>query len=104
LGCNTSPELTELGVDAIRKISLCFLPASIGVIMTALFQSVGKGIRSLLMSVLRQLVLILPVAFVLSKISIDVMWFAFPIAEIFCTILALIFFFDLKKKDFSKLN
>ncbi|MBE6737143.1 MAG: MATE family efflux transporter [Ruminococcaceae bacterium] len=101
---NTSPELTELGVDAIRKISLCFLPASIGVIMTALFQSVGKGIRSLLMSVLRQLVLILPVAFVLSKISIDVMWFAFPIAEIFCTILALIFFFDLKKKDFSKLN
>ena len=101
---NASAELSLMGVSAIRKISLCFLPASIGVIMTALFQSVGKGIRSLLMSVLRQLVLILPVAFILSKISIDVMWFAFPIAELACTALALIFFFDLKKKDFSKLG
>lgn len=101
---NTSPELTELGVAAIRKLSLCFLPASVGVIMTALFQSVGKGVRSLLMSVLRQLVLILPVAFALSRISIDAMWYAFPIAEIGCTILALLFFADLRKKDFSKLQ
>ena len=101
---NASPELSDVGVAAIRKLSLCFIPASIGVIMTALFQSVGKGVRSLLMSVLRQLVLILPIAFLLSKISIDVMWFAFPIAEIGCTIVALLFFKDLKKKDFSKLG
>lgn len=101
---NTSDELTSMGVSAMRKLSLCFLPASVGVIMTALFQSVGKGVRSLLMSVLRQLVLILPIAFALSKISIDAMWFAFPIAELFCTLLALIFFFDLNKKDFSKLG
>lgn len=101
---NTSPALTEIGVHAIRKISLCFMPASVGVIMTALFQSVGKGVRSLLMSVLRQLVLILPIAFALSKISIDAMWFAFPIAEVGCTIVALLFFADLRKKEFSKLN
>lgn len=101
---NASEELTSMGVSAMRKLSLCFLPASIGVIMTALFQSVGKGIRSLLMSVLRQLVLILPIAFALSKISIDTMWFAFPIAELACTVLALIFFFDLKKKDFARLG
>lgn len=101
---NVSDELSEMGITAMRRISLCFIPASVGVIMTALFQSVGKGMRSLLMSVLRQLVLILPIAYVLSKISIDAMWFAFPLAEIFCTILALIFFFDLNKKDFSKLS
>lgn len=101
---NTSPELTDMGVSAIRKISLCFLPASIGVIMTALFQSVGKGIKSLLMSLLRQLILILPIAFALSRISIDIMWFAFPIAELGCTALALIFFNDINKKDFSKLG
>ncbi len=100
---NVSKELTEMGATAMRRLSLCFIPASVGVIMTALFQSVGKGIRSLLMSVLRQLVLILPIAFVLSKISIDAMWFAFPLAELGCTILALIFFADLNKKDFSKL-
>ncbi len=101
---NVSDELTAMGATAMRRLSLCFIPASVGVIMTALFQSVGKGIRSLLMSVLRQLVLILPIAFVLSKVSINAMWFAFPIAEIFCTILALIFFMDLNKKDFSKLS
>lgn len=101
---NASYELSVMAVSAMKKISLCYLPASIGVVMTALFQSVGKGFRSLLMSVLRQLVLILPIAFVLSKISIDAMWFAFPIAELGCTILALIFFFNLNKKDFKKLN
>lgn len=101
---NVSEELTAMGATAMRRLSLCFIPASIGVIMTALFQSVGKGIRSLLMSVLRQLVLILPIAYALSKISIDVMWFAFPLAEICCSILALIFFIDLNKRDFSKLS
>lgn len=101
---NVSEELTVMGITAMKRLSLCFIPASIGVIMTALFQSVGKGIRSLLMSILRQLVLILPIAFALSKISIDTMWLAFPIAEICCTILALIFYFDLNKKDFSRLS
>lgn len=101
---NASEELTTMGATAMRRLSLCFIPASIGVIMTSLFQSVGKGVRSLLMSVLRQLVLILPIAFILSKISINTMWFAFPIAELGCTILALIFFIDLNKRDFSKLS
>lgn len=101
---NTSDELTIMGVKALRRLSLCYIPASVGVIMTALFQSVGKGIRSLLMSFMRQLILILPIAFLLSRISVDAIWFAFPIAEVCCTILALIFFFDLNKKDFSKLG
>ncbi|MBQ8001648.1 MAG: MATE family efflux transporter [Ruminococcus sp.] len=101
---NASDELKTMGTTAMRRLSLCFIPASVGVIMTALFQSVGKGVRSLLMSVLRQLVLILPIAFILSKISINTMWFAFPLAEICCTILALIFFFELNKREFSKLS
>lgn len=99
----TTDQMINMGIKALRRISLCFLPASIGVIMTALFQSVGKGVKSLLMSVLRQLILILPIAFVLSRISIDTMWFAFPIAELGCTIVALIFFAQLNKKEFSKL-
>lgn len=97
-------EIADIGVTALRRISLCFLPASVGVILTALFQAVGKGIRSLLMSVLRQLILILPIAFFLSRISIDAMWFAFPIAEFGALIVAILFFIDLNKKDFSKLG
>ncbi len=97
-------QILTLGEKALRRISICFLPASVGVIFTALFQAVGKGVRSLLMSVLRQLILIIPIAFALSKISIDTMWFAFPIAEFVAMAVAVIFFIDLYKKDFSKLG
>ncbi|MGN0452756.1 MAG: MATE family efflux transporter [Ruminococcus sp.] len=92
------------GVNALRRISLCFLPASVGVIFTALFQSVGKGVRSLLMSVLRQLILVLPIAFVLSKVSIDAMWYAFPIAELGALVVAVLFFISINKKEFSQLG
>lgn len=97
-------QILSIGNKALRTISICFLPASVGVIFTALFQAVGKGMRSLLMSVLRQLVLIIPLAFVLSKISIDAMWFAFPISEFVSMAVAIILFIDLNKKDFSKLG
>ncbi len=97
-------QIIDIGIPAIRRISLCFLPAAIGIILTSLFQAVGKGIKSLLMSVLRQLVLILPIAYFLSKDSIELMWFAFPIAEIGALIVAILFFIDLNKKDFSKLG
>lgn len=97
-------QILSIGNKALRTISICFLPASVGVIFTALFQAVGKGMRSLLMSVLRQLVLIIPLAFVLSKISIDAMWFAFPISEFVAMMVAILFFIDLNKKDFSKLG
>lgn len=97
-------QILSIGNKALRTISICFLPASVGVIFTALFQAVGKGMRSLLMSVLRQLVLIIPLAFVLSKISIDAMWFAFPISEFASMAVAIILFIDLNKKDFSKLG
>lgn len=101
---DVNKDISDIGVKALRRISLCFLPASVGVILTALFQAVGKGVRSLLMSVLRQLILILPIAFILSKISIDVMWFAFPIAEFGALIVAILFFIDLNRKEFSKLG
>ena len=97
-------QILSIGNKALRTISICFLPASVGVIFTALFQAVGKGMRSLLMSVLRQLVLIIPLAFILSKISIDAMWFAFPISEFVAMVVAILFFIDLNKKDFSKLG
>ena len=51
-------ELMKIGVPAFRIISLCFIPAAAGIIFTTLFQAVGKGMRSLIMSFARQLVLI----------------------------------------------
>lgn len=98
------PDYIDIGVLALRRISLCFLPASIGVVFTALFQSVGKGIRSLLMSLLRQVILILPLALIFSRINVNLMWFSFPIAEFVALAVAILFFIDINKKDFSRLG
>lgn len=98
-------ELLTIAESAFRIISLCFVPAAVGIIFTTLFQAVGKGIRSLLMSFCRQLVLILPIAFLISKtLGLDYVWFAFPIAEIGSLTLAIVFFLNLIKNDFKKLN
>lgn len=98
-------ELMEIGVPALKIISLCFIPAAGGILFTTLFQATGKGIRSLIMSFCRQLVLILPIAFVLSKLfGITSVWFAFPIAEFFALVLAVVFFINLAKGDFKKLG
>ena len=55
------------------------------------------------MSVMRQLVVLLPAAYILSKIDMTIMWFSFPIAEVVCLIIGIIFFVILRKKEFSKL-
>ena len=97
--------LMQIGATAFRIISLCFIPAALGILFTTLFQAVGKGIRSLIMSVCRQLLLILPIAYALSSIfGIESSWYAFPIAEIGSLILAICFFINLVKTDFKKLG
>lgn len=98
-------QLMDMGVHAFRIISLCFIPAAAGILFTTLFQAVGKGIRSLIVSFCRQLVLILPIAYFLSKaFGLSYVWFAFPIAEIFSLILAVSLFVNLVKGDFKKLG
>lgn len=69
------------------------------------FQAVGKGLRSLIMSFCRQLVLILPIAWVLSMVfDYTAVWYAFPIAEFFSLMLAIAFFVNLTKGDFKRLD
>lgn len=96
-------EMIEIGKSALRTISLCFVPAAAGIVLTGLFQAVGKGIRSLIMSILRQMVVIVPVAYFLSKISISDMWFAFPVAEFISLMVAILFFMNLVKGEFKRL-
>ncbi len=98
-------ELMKMGVPAFKIISLCFIPAAAGILLTALFQAVGKGIRSLIISFCRQLVVLLPVAFVLARtLGITYVWYSFPIAELFSLVLASALFLNLVKGDFKKLG
>ena len=95
--------LAEVGVPVLRTISLSFILAACGIMFSTLFQAVGKGFYSMTMSVCRQLVVLLPVAFVLSKINLTVMWYAFPIAELVCLFIAIFFFICLRKNELSRI-
>lgn len=98
-------ELTvQYGIPAFKIISLCFVPAAVGITFSTLFQAVGKGLRSMLMSIMRQLLVILPVAFFLAQASLESMWYAFPIAEVVALITAILFFINLSRKDFKRLD
>lgn len=80
---DASPAMMEIGVPAIRKISLCFLPAAFGIITSGLFQGTGHGLMSLFASLVRQLIGILPLGIILSKLfGIAGVWWAFPLAEV----------------------
>lgn len=77
-----SPEMLHIGIPALRIISLCFIPAALDIMFSTVFQSLGKGIYSLALSLLRQLVILLPAAFLLSHLSLTAVWYSFPIAEL----------------------
>ena len=83
-------ELIALGTAALRTISLCFLPAAAGITLSTVFQAVGKGAYSLIMSLCRQMVVLLPAAWLLSKVGLSYVWWAFPISE--CVSLAVCLF------------
>ena len=101
---NASDAMLSIGVPALRTISICFIPATIGIMFTTLFQAVGKGIRSLFISVLRQLVILLPAAYLLSFAGLSYVWYAFPIAELVALVAAVLLYVGLVKKDFKKLD
>ena len=65
---NATDDMYAIGIPALRLISLCFLPAAVGIMFSTVFQAVGRGIRSLIISLLRQLCLILPIAYVHSLV------------------------------------
>ena len=96
--------MLQVGVPTLRTISLSFITAAIGITFSTLFQAVGKGLYSMIISFSRQLIIILPAAYLLAQIDLDAMWYSFPLSEVFALVLALVFFFILKKKYLNKLD
>ena len=80
---DASDAMLQIGVRALRIISISYLAAGFCIVAGSVFQALGNGMYSLIVSIARQLVILLPVAFILSKISgLDAVWWSFPIAEI----------------------
>ncbi|HOA78659.1 MAG TPA: MATE family efflux transporter [Bacilli bacterium] len=92
----TSEESTiSIGKNAFRIISLSFLPAAFGIILTVTFQSISYGHSALLMSFLRQALLLIPSAFLLGKfLGLKYIWLSFPISEF---IVAVVFYPIIRK-------
>ena len=89
---NASGYMLEIGIPALRLISLSFLPAAFGIVTSSVCQALGHGVLSLIVSVLRQLVLILPVSWLLGRfVGLSAVWAAFPFAEIFSFLLSVVF-------------
>ena len=80
------------GSKALRLCAVCFIPAAVSVITIAMFNAVGHGIKAMAMSILRQIGILIPIGFALSKytsMGLAGFWVAFPIAE---TVALAIFF------------
>ena len=92
---DASPKMLEYGVPALRIISLNFIPAAFGIMNGTVFQATGHGVYSLICSFIRQLVGIVPFAYLLAKIGgVTLSWFSFPIGEV----LGLIYSFAMLNK------
>ncbi len=101
---NASGEMMDMGVSAMHILSLCFVPAAIGITFATFFQALGHCIYSLIVSLMRQIIMMLPVAFILSRfVGVTGVWLAFPVGEsvgLFCSIF---FFIRIYRKEVAVL-
>ena len=85
-----SDALLAIGVPALRIISISFLGAGVGIVLSSVFQAMGNGVLSLTMSVARQLAVLLPVAWLMARfVGLDAVWAAFPVSEYVSVTIAL---------------
>lgn len=82
---NPSPEMMEIGVHCLRAISLAFPVAGVSIMISVSFQAIGKAYVSMVASFIRQMIVLLPVSFVLAQIGgLNLVWYGFIISEFFC--------------------
>lgn len=96
---DASEQMIEIGTYAFRVISLHFIFAGFCIISGSVFQALGNGMYSLITSLGRQVVILLPAAYIFAKIfGLKGVWWAYPCAEIMSVILCIIMFIKINKK------
>lgn len=102
---DASERMLRIGVPALRIISVSFIFAGFGIVVGSAFQALGNGVYSMITSIVRQIVVLLPAAYLLSLSGIlENVWWSFPIAEIFSMILTAVFLYRIDKNIISKIN
>jgi len=102
---DASEEMLRIGVPALRIISLSFPVAGFCIGCGTVFQALGYSIYSMLNSLVRQLVVLIPCALVISRMTGDVtmVWYAFVIAEVFSLVLSIFFFRRIHRNVISRI-
>ncbi len=97
-------ELLEMGIPALRIISLNFIFAGFCIVSCSVFQALGNGFLSLIVSVARQLVVLVPAAYIFAYFGgVNAVWWAFPLAECMSVICCAVFLILAYKKTISKI-
>lgn len=88
---NATDDMMDIGIKALRIISLGFIVSSISIIFSGAFEALGKGVESLIVSLLRQFIILIPLAVILLKLfNLNGVWISFPISEIISAIVSII--------------
>ena len=100
-----SDEMLKIGIRALRIISLCFIPAAISISVTSVFQATGVGYAAMIVSIVRQIIVLLPVAWLLKATGIlDNVWLSYAIAEIFGLTCSVLFYIHVYRKKIKPIE
>lgn len=101
---NASEDMLAIGVPALRIIGIDYLLAWFCIITGTIFQALGKAVFSMVVSIMRQLVVLVPAAYILAKVGgLAAVWWAFPIAEVISVTASLIFLIRTNKTIIQKI-
>jgi len=102
---DASEHMLEMGVPALRIISVHFPIAGVCIICGTLFQALGNAVYSMINSICRQIVVLLPAAYLLAQLgNVDYVWWSFPIAELMSLLMTCIFLVKINKDIISKIG
>lgn len=96
---DANEEMMSIGVPMLRMIAAGFLISTVGCVLSGAFEALGKGVQSLVVSLLRQLLVIIPLSMVLSRVmGIYGVWITFPIAELAAAVIGCILYGNFMKR------
>ena len=100
---NASDELLTIGVPALRIIGIHYLIAWFCIVSGTVFQALGKAFFSMIVSIMRQLFVLIPAAYILAKLGgLHVVWWSFPIAEVISLMVSSFFLVRINRTIISR--
>lgn len=98
------PAVIEIGRTGFHFVGISFIPMSVSLIYPVFFQAVGKSLKSSLLTVIRTVVLFVPLGWLFSRSGLDNFWFTFPVTEIITAVVGVIFYGNFLKKYYKAID